>query len=100
MWPWYQDLRDKHPHLFEGTQADAMVLFMRQDDIIGVLRFIDACLERILYTSDSPEMAGKDVMNLSLSIILDQPALLQRQGIALPHSAAPLCHVATYAYTP
>ena len=26
--PALQDLRDKGPHLFEGTQADAMVLFM------------------------------------------------------------------------
>ena len=29
-----QDMRDKRPHLFEGTQADAMVLFMWQDDIM------------------------------------------------------------------
>ena len=49
-------------HLFEGTQADTMVLFMWQDDMIGVVRIIDACLEMI-----SPEMATKDVMNLSLS---------------------------------
>ena len=27
---------------------------MWQDGIIGVVRFIDACLERILYTSDQP----------------------------------------------
>ena len=52
--PALQDLRDKRPHLFEGTQADAMVLFMWHDDILGVVRFIDACLERILYTSDQP----------------------------------------------
>ena len=58
--PALQDLRDKRPHLFEGTQADAiinatmMVLFMWQNDIIGVVRFTDACLERILYTSDQP----------------------------------------------
>ena len=52
--PALPDLRGKRPHLFQGTQADAMVLFMWQDDIIGVVRFIDACLERILYTSDQP----------------------------------------------
>ena len=32
--PALQDLRDKRPHLFEGPQADAMVLFMWQDDMI------------------------------------------------------------------
>ena len=52
-----------------------MILFMWQDDIIGVARFIDACLERV-YTSAtlpwgtrhliSPELAGKDVMILLL----------------------------------
>ena len=52
--PALQDLRDKRPHLLEGPQADAMVLFMCQDDMIGVVRFIDECLERILYTSDQP----------------------------------------------
>ena len=30
-----------------------MILFMWQDDIIGVARFIDACLERV-YTSTGP----------------------------------------------
>ena len=52
--PALQDLRDKRPHLFHGARADAMVLFMWQDDMIGVVRFIDECLERILYTSDQP----------------------------------------------
>ena len=52
--PALQDLRDKRPHLFQGAPADAMVLFMWQDDMIGVVRFIDECLERILYTSDQP----------------------------------------------
>ena len=52
--PALQDLRDKRPHLFDGAQTDAMVLFMWQDDMIGVVRFIDDCLERILYTSDQP----------------------------------------------
>ena len=52
--PALQDLRDKRPHLFQGARADAMVLFMWQDDMIGVVRFIDECLERILYTSDQP----------------------------------------------
>ena len=53
-WHLLQDLRDKRPHLFDGAQTNAMVLFMWQDDMIGVVRFIDECLERILYTSDQP----------------------------------------------
>ena len=52
--PALQDLRDKRPHLFDGAQTDAMVLFMWQDDMIGVVRFIDECLERNFYTSDQP----------------------------------------------
>ena len=48
--PALQDLRDKRSHLF----ADAMALFIWQDDMVGVVRFIDECLERILYISDQP----------------------------------------------
>ena len=68
--PALQDLRNKRPHLFEGAQADAMVLFMWQDDMIGVVRFIDDCLERNSTHLISPEMAGKDVMSISLSLSL------------------------------
>ena len=32
--PALQDLRNKRPHHFEGTQADAMVLFIWHDDMI------------------------------------------------------------------
>ena len=50
-----------------------MILFMWQDDIIGVAWFIDACLGKA-YTSAgppvgdqfSPELTGKDVMILPL----------------------------------
>ena len=59
--PALQDLRDKRPHLFEGTQADAMVLSMWQDDTgvsweaaSGMVRLTEECLERILYTPDQP----------------------------------------------
>ena len=45
--PALQDLRNKRAHLFEGAQADAMVLFIWQDDMIGVVRIIDECVERI-----------------------------------------------------
>jgi hypothetical protein len=50
-----------------------MILFMWQNDIVGVAQFIDACWER-MYTSAgppmgarhliSPDLAGKDAMNL------------------------------------
>ena len=54
--PASQDLRDNRPHFFEGTRADAMVLFMWQDDMVGVVQFFDECpsIERMLYTSDQP----------------------------------------------
>ena len=56
--PALQDLRDRYEKLFQTPQGHdhAMILFIRQDvidDIIGVARFIDACLERV-YTSDGP----------------------------------------------
>ena len=35
-------------------ESTAQLLSMWQDDMIGVVRFIDECLERILYTSDQP----------------------------------------------
>ena len=47
-----QIVRDKCPHLLQGTQAAVMVLFMWQDDMMGVVRFIAKCLEWMLYTSD------------------------------------------------
>ena len=42
--PELQDLRDGYEKLFQAPQGDAMIL-MWQDDIIGVARFIDACLD-------------------------------------------------------
>ena len=50
--------RNKNLQLFQAPHGDAMILFMWQDDIIGVARFIDACLGRA-YTSD--ESAGPPV---------------------------------------
>ena len=35
----------RNENLFQAPQHDAMTLFMWQEDIIGVARFIDACLE-------------------------------------------------------
>ena len=45
--PALQDLRDRYENLFQAPQSDAMILFMWQDDIIGLAPFIDACLERV-----------------------------------------------------
>ena len=40
------------------TQADAMIMFMWQDCIIGVVRCINECPEKVLYTSDQPSDAS------------------------------------------
>ena len=46
-----QNLHDRYENLFQAHQVNAVILFMWQDDIIGVARepdrFIDACLERV-----------------------------------------------------
>ena len=56
--PTLQDLLDRYENLFQAPQGHAMILFMWQDDIIGVARFIDACLERV-YTSAGPPMGDQ-----------------------------------------
>ena len=43
---------------FQAPQADAMTLFMWQVDIIGVARFIGACLGRV-YPSAGPPVGGQ-----------------------------------------
>ena len=43
---------------FKRLKVMAMILFVRQDDIIGVARFVDACLERV-YTSAGPPMGDQ-----------------------------------------
>ena len=52
--PALQDLHDKRPHLFASGQAGAMLVFLWQADIVGIVRFVDKCLERVVYTSDQP----------------------------------------------
>ena len=49
-----QDLRDRCENPFQAPQGDAMILFMWQGDIIGVARFIDACLERVCTSAGPP----------------------------------------------
>ena len=56
--PALQDLRDRNSTCFRRLRCDAMTLFMWQDDIIGVARFIDACLERV-YTSAGPPVGDQ-----------------------------------------
>ena len=46
-------IRSLSENFFKAPHGDAMILFMWQDDIVGVARFIDACLERV-YTSPGP----------------------------------------------
>ena len=50
--------------LYEGPQT--MLAFMWQDDLIGVAKFVNACLQKTNpsegQTSDQPGVAGRDVM--------------------------------------
>ena len=39
----FSDALDGYENLFQAPQGDAMILFMWQDDISDVARFIDAC---------------------------------------------------------
>ena len=43
--PALQDLCDRNMNLFQAPHGDAMILFMWQDDLVDVARFIDECLE-------------------------------------------------------
>ena len=52
--PAFQDLRDRYENLFQAPQGDAMILFMWQDDITGLARFFDACLERVSTSAGPP----------------------------------------------
>ena len=55
--------REQWSHLFEGPQT--MQAFMWQEDLIGIVRFINACLHKmnpICQTSDQPGVAGRDVI--------------------------------------
>ena len=56
--------REQWPHLSEGPQT--MLAFMWQDDLIGVAKFVNACLQKMNrsegQTSDQPGVAGRDVM--------------------------------------
>ena len=51
--PALQDLRDRFENLLQAPEGDEMILYMWQDDIIVVARYIDACIERV-YTSAGP----------------------------------------------
>ena len=58
-------------NLFQASHGDAMILFMWQDDTVGVARFIDACLNQLALPWGtrhliSPKLAGKHVIMLLL----------------------------------
>ena len=46
----------RYENLFQAPrlEGDAMILFMWQNDIIGVARFTDACLQRVYTTAEPP----------------------------------------------
>ena len=60
---------DRYENLFQAPQGDAMILFMWQDDIIGVAHAWKECTHQLALLWGtrhliSPELAGKDVMIL------------------------------------
>ena len=61
--PELQCFREQWPHLFEGPQT--MRGFMWQDDLIGVAKFVNACIRKMNppegRASDQPGVAGRDV---------------------------------------
>ena len=61
--PELQCFREQWPHLFQGPQT--MLDFMWQDDLIGVAKYINACLRKMNplegRASDQPGVAGRDV---------------------------------------
>lgn len=44
-----QHVRHEYADLFEGPQGTAMILLMWQDNLTGVARFFDACLDSGMY---------------------------------------------------
>ena len=49
------------------AHRQVLILFMRQNDITGRVWSIDECLERTFFTyTISPELAGKDIISLSM----------------------------------
>jgi hypothetical protein len=54
--PALQDLcdHDGNENQFQAPHCDAMSLLMWQDDIIGIARFIDVCLERVYISAGPP----------------------------------------------
>jgi len=59
-----QGFREQWSHLFEGPQT--MQAFMRQRNLIGVAKFVNACMNKLNpslqgQASDQPGVAGRDV---------------------------------------
>ena len=53
-----QHIRNKYDSLFWNLQGDTMLLFMWQQDMVSVERFIDECLQ-LVYTSADPLIEGQ-----------------------------------------
>ena len=63
--PELQGFREQWSHLFEGPQT--MQAFMWQGDLIGVAKFVTACVKKMNPSlqgrmSDQPGVAGRDVL--------------------------------------
>ena len=64
--PELQDFRAQFSHLFQGPET--MQAFMWQDDLIGVAKYVNMCLNKVNpplsggSASDQPGVAGRDVM--------------------------------------
>ena len=64
--PELQDIRAQWSHLFQGPET--MQAFIWQDDLIGVAKFVNMCLNKVNppllggSASDQPGVAGRDVM--------------------------------------
>ena len=52
--PALQDLRDRFESLFQAHQGGAMILFMWQDDVIGVVQHLYMCIERVNTSAGPP----------------------------------------------
>jgi len=89
--PGLQSFREQWSHLFGGPQT--MQGFMWEEDLIGVAKFVTACMNKMNpslqgQASDQPGVAGRDVISSDL-IYSDQlldAEYLQAHACVLMHS--------------
>ena len=84
--PALYNLQDRYEILCQAPQEDAMILFMWQNDFVGVAPFLDACLSRMYTTaglplgdhaSNQPLVGCKGCYASSSSSIFHSPELKQ-----------------------